>query len=123
MATTNSTLTQCTGTRYAVNPDAPEEGTDVLHAEPCPEHPDAWLAEDMRHAPSEPAPDYCHHIGVDGRWLEIHAGRTDEDGAHIGWASDWALVFQIAGDPRDPRITERHHGPSTYGHVSYFLHA
>jgi hypothetical protein len=28
----------CTGTVYDVNPDAPEEGTDVHHDGPCPEH-------------------------------------------------------------------------------------
>lgn len=29
----------CTGTRYLVNDDAPDEGTDVHHTGPCPVHP------------------------------------------------------------------------------------
>lgn len=29
----------CTGHRYAVNPDAVEEGTDIRHEGPCPAHP------------------------------------------------------------------------------------
>lgn len=29
----------CTGERYLVNPDAPEEGTDIHHEGPCPVHP------------------------------------------------------------------------------------
>lgn len=28
----------CTGQRYDVNPDAPDEGTDLRHDEPCPAH-------------------------------------------------------------------------------------
>lgn len=30
---------RCSGARYLVNPDAPEEGTDVHHDGPCPAHP------------------------------------------------------------------------------------
>lgn len=33
----------CTGRTYAVNPGAPDEGTDVHHARPCPVHPAAEL--------------------------------------------------------------------------------
>lgn len=35
----------CTGTSYLVNPDHPEEGSDVHHAGPCPAHPDAFTLE------------------------------------------------------------------------------
>lgn len=36
----------CTGERYLVNPDAPEEGTDVHHGgNECPVHPDALEVE------------------------------------------------------------------------------
>lgn len=31
----------CTGHRYAVNPDAPDEGTDIRHDGPCPTHDEA----------------------------------------------------------------------------------
>lgn len=34
----------CTGQRYDVNPDAPEEGTDVRHDTPCPVHVDLGWA-------------------------------------------------------------------------------
>lgn len=39
---------ECTGQTYDVNPDAPEEGTDVVHDAPCPTHripaTAGWLA-------------------------------------------------------------------------------
>lgn len=31
-------MTNCTGTRYLINPEAPEEGTDIRHEGPCPAH-------------------------------------------------------------------------------------
>jgi hypothetical protein len=34
------TSTDCTGHRYPINPDAPEEGTDVRHDVECPVHPE-----------------------------------------------------------------------------------
>lgn len=31
-------MTTCTGFRYLINDDAPDEGTDVHHDGPCPVH-------------------------------------------------------------------------------------
>lgn len=33
----------CTGRRYAINDDHPDEGTDIAHDIACPAHPDATL--------------------------------------------------------------------------------
>lgn len=41
MPLTRKVLVRCTGTRYFVNKDAPEEGTDILHTRECPMHPNA----------------------------------------------------------------------------------
>lgn len=39
MTITDVPQTTCTGVRYAVNPDAPDEGSDIAHDGPCPVHP------------------------------------------------------------------------------------
>lgn len=39
LAWLRSELAPCTGTRYAINPDAPEEGSDIRHDTECPAHP------------------------------------------------------------------------------------
>lgn len=37
--------TACTGHTYPINPDAPEEGTDIHHDQPCPAHPPTVAAQ------------------------------------------------------------------------------
>lgn len=47
---------RCTGETYNVNPDAPEEGTDIHHESLCPAHPDAkpgGLLDEIRQAESQ----------------------------------------------------------------------
>lgn len=46
----------CTGTVYAVNPDAPDEGHDIAHEHACPAHPDASLVCPWCHRPTTAGP-------------------------------------------------------------------
>lgn len=79
----------CTGTRYHVNPDAPDEGTDIRHDGPCPVHPE--------------------HVTL---VLPAHSGRP-------GWAgrSGWQAQCEVCGpvgrfedyEADAQAIADRHH--------------
>jgi hypothetical protein len=39
----------------------------------------------------------------------------------VFWCSDWAMLVHLAHSGTEPRITHKHCGPDTYGHVEYYV--
>lgn len=89
----------CTGTIYAVNPDAPEEGTDIRHEAYCPAHPDAgWCSATLPNGtqcaqsfPCTRHPVVCRHCGEPivphpnrvGYWWHLPEGYSECDGYNL----------------------------------------